>query len=141
MSKTLDKIAAFYVQSQLKDESVSGEFDRNEVVKAVEEDLKNKVYEEIKSETLEGLISEANKTVNKNNMITRIKECRKILISGIVMAFFLGMSVNQFTNLIDRAIGNSNGWSCFIGIVMLAVCYTIYRELMDLEILSTKKVE
>ena len=71
MSKTLDEIAALYVKSQLKDKRVSGKLDRKEVEKAVEERLKNKVYEEIKSEILEGLISEANKTVNRNNMITR----------------------------------------------------------------------
>ena len=141
MSKTLDEIAALYVKSQLKDKRVSGKRDRKEVEKAVEERLKNKVYEEIKSEILEGLISEANKTVNRNNMITRIKECRKILVSGIVMAFFIGMSVNQFTKLVDSATNNSNSWSCFLGVVMLAFCYAIYRELMDLEILSTKKAE
>ena len=141
MSKTLDKIATLCVKSQLKNENFSGDFDGSEVIKAVEEDLKKKVYEEIKSEILENLISEANKTVNRNNMLTRIKECRKILISGIVMAFLVGMSVNQFTNLIDRATNNSDGWSWFIGLIMLLVCYIIYRELMDLEILSTKKVE
>lgn len=141
MSKTLDKIVALCVKSQLKKEKFSGYFDGSEVIQAVEEDLKKKVYEEIKSETLENLISEANKTVNRNNMLTRIKECRKILISGILMAFFVGMSVNQFTNLIDSATNKNNGWSLSIGFVMLVVCYIIYRELMDLEILSTKKVE
>lgn len=141
MSKTLDKIVALCVKSQLKKEKFSGYFDGSEVIQAVEEDLKKKVYEEIKSETLENLISEANKTVNRNNMLTCIKECRKILISGILMAFFVGMSVNQFTNLIDSATNKNNGWSLSIGFVMLVVCYIIYRELMDLEILSTKKVE
>lgn len=141
MSKTLDKIVALCVKSQLKNKNFSGDLDRCEVTQAVEEDLKKKVYEEIKSETLENLISEANKTVNRNNMLTRIKECRKILISGILMAFFVGMSVNQFTNLIDSATNKNNGWSLSIGFVMLVVCYIIYRELMDLEILSTKKVE
>lgn len=141
MSKTLDKIASLYVESQLKNEIISGELDRDQVTKAVEEDLKKKVYEEIKSETLESLISEANETVNRNNMLSRIKEYRRILILGIVMAFLIGMSVNQFTNLIDRGTNNSDGWPWSIGLGTLAFCYVIYRELMDLEILSTKKVE
>lgn len=141
MSKTLDIIVASYVETSLRDQQIPKNISPQDVAEVMQQSLKDTIYKEVKGEIFEDAMAEASRAAEKKRILTRIRDYKILLISGIFIAFLIGMSVNQFTNILDRLIGCSNGWSAVWGVVFIGLCLLIYRELVDSEILRLKKVE
>lgn len=68
--------------------------------------IRQKIEEEIKQKYTEEIVQNAKEEINKQKEKERISALRKLLIEGFVVAFFVGILVNQVTNLIAYYWGN-----------------------------------
>lgn len=141
MSKTLNKIAKSYVKSNLKLQNVEDGVSVNDVVAVVQQNLVATVYKEIRAEIQDEAIREASEIIKKQRIRNRIKDYRMLLFTGIIMAFMVGMSVNQYTEIVSNLLMHNSTYSFLAGTMFLAICYAIYKELIDLEISKLLKIE
>ena len=64
-------------------------------------ELTNRIYKEIKEELKEQIIKEAQDEIDKKSNLKQIQEIKALTISGAMLAIFVGLFVNQITELID----------------------------------------
>ena len=88
------KFSDFYKDKNIdKDEEAKFSFE------AARDRTAKEIYEEIKNELKEEAINEAQEEIKSQKLIHKIKELRTLTIIGIIIAFFVGMAVNQVTGL------------------------------------------
>jgi beta-xylosidase len=112
MSKTLDTLIneAFKIKKTelLKIQEINNK-NKDEFTETIKLSLKEQIYEEIKSEIgneiKQKAIQDAQKEIREQSMSNRIKELRTLIISGFIMSFFVGMLVNQSTDIIGYIKG------------------------------------
>ena len=116
-----------------------------EYVKATKEKLYDRIYEEIKSEVREEAIKEAEKVINKRAELKKIDEFKKLMIEGFFAAIFVGLFVNQCTDIIGFFKGNVSlvsVWpTVFIAAGFLLLCIIIFGGLFVVELIKTIKKE
>ena len=85
-------------------------------------------------------VKDASELIEKKAGIKRIKEFKKLAIDGLIVAFFVGLLVNQFTDIIGFFKGSfqtQNIWSTVgITIVLLLICLGIFLYLFISELLK-----
>ena len=112
MSNTLDTLINKALETEkakfTKIEEVSKE-DENEFILATKLSLTERIYKEIKNEIeveiKQKAIQDAQNEIQQQSISNKIKELRTLIISGFVMSFFVGMLVNQSTDIIGYIKG------------------------------------
>ena len=123
------KFSDFYKDKNIdKDEEAKFSFE------AARDRTAKEIYEEIKNELKEEAINEAQEEIKNQKLIHKIKELRTLTIIGIIIAFFVGMAVNQLTGLFGlldffkKWYGMLIILSISITIVMVITNYWILKE-------------
>ena len=123
------KFSDFYKNKNIdKDEEARFSFE------AARDKTAKEIYEEIKNELKEEAINEAQEEIKNQKLIHKIKELRTLTIIGIIIAFFVGMAVNQLTGLFGlldffkKWYGMLIILSISITIVMVITNYWILKE-------------
>ena len=123
------KFSDFYKNKNIdKDEEARFSFE------AARDKTAKEIYEEIKNELKEEAINEAQEEIKNQKLIHKIKELRTFTIIGIIIAFFVGMAVNQLTGLFGlldffkKWYGMLIILSISITIVMVITNYWILKE-------------
>lgn len=80
--------------------------DTEAYVKAVKCQLKDQIYKEVCEEVREEALKEAEKITEERTRQKRIEEFRKLTVDGLIVAFFVGLLVNQSTDIIGYFKGS-----------------------------------
>ena len=106
MGAKLDTLIDNYAKSKqnafTKDTS---DEEREELIQAVKKQLAQDIRNEIKAEVTEEAVKDAQVIIEKNSLLARINEYKKLSIDGLLIAFFVGMLVNQSTDLVGHLKG------------------------------------
>lgn len=91
--------------------------------KAIKEGIYKQVYDEIKEEAIEEITQQALEKSKKILKKEKIKNLGSLTITGVILAFFVGLVVNETTAFIDflKNIPNNIGWMISVGVVVLSV--------------------
>ena len=122
------KFSDFYKDKNIdKDEEAKFSFE------AARDRTAKEIYEEIKNELKEEVINEAQEEIKGQKLIHKIKELRTII--RVIIAFFIGMGVNQATELISSYEWTNNRivmsffTVVFIGItIAIILCLALKEE-------------
>ena len=88
------KFSKFY-----KDKNIDEDEEAKFSFEAARDKTAKEIYEEIRSEVRQEEIDKAQEEIENQKLIHKIKELRTLTIIGIIIAFFVGMAVNQVTEL------------------------------------------
>lgn len=72
------------------------EISKKQLILEIEDEIKKEYETEIRNEA----ISKAKKYIEQAKISTRIKELKSMMVIGIIVAFLVGLSVNQLTEMI-----------------------------------------
>lgn len=64
-------------------------------------ELKNKIYGEIREELKDEIIKEAQEDIDRKANLKQIQEIKTLTVSGAILAVFVGLFVNQVTEIIS----------------------------------------
>lgn len=64
------------------------------------EQLRNKIYEEIREELKNEIVKDAQDEIDKRANLKQIQEIKTLTVSGAILAVFVGLFVNQVTEII-----------------------------------------
>ena len=132
MSEKLDslveKYASFNSEKILNQDAPQDA--KEEYFAAVKHTLKKQIYEEIEIEVRDKAVATAQKEIERLADQKRIDEYKKLMFEGFLVAFFVGLLVNQSTNIIEYLKELLEfpkiGSTLIIIIVLLVVCGVIY---------------
>lgn len=82
----------------IKAEAEIGE--REELIESLRIQKRNRIIEEIREEYKEELIQEVNEKAEKESERRKIEDLRGLMWSGFLLAFIVGLAVNQMTDII-----------------------------------------
>ena len=123
------KFSKFY-----KDKNIDEDEEAKFSFEAARDKTAKEIYEEIRSEVRQEEIDKAQEEIENQKLIHKIKELRTLTIIGIIIAFFVGMAVNQVTGLFvlldffKKWYGMLIILSISITIVMVITNYWILKE-------------
>ena len=124
------KFSDFY-----KDKNIDRDEEAKFSFEAARDRTAKEIYEEIKNELKEEAINEAQEEIKSQKLIHKIKELRTLTIIGVIIAFFIGMGVNQATELISSYEWTNNRivmsffTVVFIGItIVIILCLALKEE-------------
>ena len=123
------KFSKFY-----KDKNIDEDEEAKFSFEVARDKTAKEIYEEIRSEVRQEEIDKAQEEIENQKLIHKIKELRTLTIIGIIIAFFVGMAVNQVTGLFvlldffKKWYGMLIILAISIGIVMSIINYWILKE-------------
>lgn len=102
MSQELNRLIDKAIKSDQRifEEIETNGFTTDEYIEAVTEKTRDKVYKEVKDEVREEALAEAEAIAEKRKFEKQISEIKKLTLQGIALAFFIGLLVNQITDVI-----------------------------------------
>lgn len=123
MSVTLDKIVSYYVKKVGTNSLQQGD-EGHLLLEAAERKIRESIEEEIKAEARQEIIEDANKEIEKIKNEKRIRELKEIIWSGFLVAFIVGLLVNQITEIIGYFKGTQNMVisTYWISLVLFFIC-------------------
>ena len=142
MSETLKIVIDKYIESQNKvvfrDNAVPE--DKEGYVDAIKKNLTDKIYNEIRKEVRDEALADASKIIEEKAGLKRIEEFKKLAINGLIVAFFVGLLVNQSTDIIGYIKGSfltSNIWlTVQIAVALLVICIIIFAWMFISELIK-----
>lgn len=140
MSDALNTLIEKYIG--LQDKSVFlpnvDEQYKSQYVEATKQRLYDTIYDEVKAEVRDEALKEAEDIINKKAGLKRIDEFKKLMFDGFIVAVFVGLLVNQITDMIGFAKGSvslSSIWpTVFITMGFLLICIVIFICLFATEL-------
>ena len=139
MSQELDRLIQKAIESDQRifEEIQTKGFTKEQYIQAITDKTKKQVYKEVKEEVRDEAIKEAEKKINMITTNKQMKEIKKLSFTGILLAFFVGLLVNQFTEVITLLKNNgflSTRWVIVVLAIlcMLILIYGIWQELYAL---------
>lgn len=147
MSQALETLIDKYIDSQdavvFRDNAVPD--DKEAYVNAIKKELTDRIYNEIRKEIRDEALADASELIEMKAGIKRIEEFKKLTVNGLIVAFFVGLLVNQSTDIIGYFKGSfetQNIWSTVgIAIVLFLICSVISLGLFISEIIKMLRKE
>lgn len=144
MGKELDKLIDLAISN-------SQEYSKLDVKTKdlVEEKLKSEVLAEIKQEVSSKAIKDAKSRLDEERAVNKLRDYKELTVVGIVLAFLIGLSVNQVSDFIGyiKNIGkliDKEPWvSVAFALIIIVICIVIincgiFKEINNLS--KDKKV-
>lgn len=139
MGKKLDSLVDLVIS---KNDDYSNLEDGNKLL--VKKKLKSEILYEIKQEVKENAIEEAKKDIDDYMTKKKLKDYKELTIFGLIIAFIIGLSVNQFTDVIGfykKLIDKEPRVSITFAIITVAIAiYLIFKSIFkEIDNLSDNK--
>ena len=139
MGKKLDSLVDLVIS---KNDDYSNLEDGNKLL--VKKKLKSEILYEIKQEVKENAIKEAKKDIDDYMTKKKLKDYKELTILGLIIAFIIGLSVNQLTDVIafyKKLIYKEPWVSILTAIIIVAIAiYLIFKHiLIEIDNLSDNK--
>lgn len=100
MTKKLDTMIESYIAVKEKDLETIPESDREEYLELFREKIKKMVVEEVKQEYKAQVMADAESDIQQRISDNRISQLKNLMWNGFLIAFLVGLAVNQITDLI-----------------------------------------
>lgn len=97
MSKKIDQVVDCWIDYLIKEDAINSQVSDHER-KEVKNSLREKALDDIKKEVKAILTEDEKKRILA---VAKVKAFISLLIDGLIVAFVVGLLVNQFTNIID----------------------------------------
>ena len=127
MSETLETLIDKYLDLQesviFRDNAVPD--DKEFYVNAIKKQLTDKIYNEVRKEVRYEALADADELIEKKAGVKRIEEFKKLTINGLIVAFFVGLLVNQSTDIIGYFKGSFETQNIWYTVVITAVLFLI----------------
>lgn len=121
---TIMKSKAELIKNEAPDE------DRDEFIASLREQQRKKIIDEIREEYKAELIEEANVEIKKETDRQKIEDLRALMWSGFFLAFFVGLAVNQATDVIGYYKGTIQIGqilpTIIITLILILICLLAY---------------
>ena len=139
MGKKLDSLVDLVIS---KNDDYSNLEDGNKLL--VKKKLKSEILYEIKQEVQENAINDAKKDIDEYRTKKKLKDYKELTILGLIIAFIIGLSVNQFTDVIGffKKLIDGEPWvSITFAIIIAAIAiYLIFKHILkEIDNLSDNK--
>lgn len=139
MGKILDSLVDLVIS---KNDDYSNLEDGNKLL--VKKKLKSEILYEIKQEVKENAIEEAKKDIDDYMTKKKLKDYKELTILGLTIAFIIGLSVNQLTDVIGfykKLIDKEPVVSIAFAIIIVAIAiYLISKHILkEIDNLSDNK--
>lgn len=139
MGKKLDSLVDSVIS---KNDDYSNLEDGNKLL--VKKKLKSEILYEIKQEVKENAIEEAKKDIDDYMTKKKLKDYKELTILGLTIAFIIGLSVNQLTDVIGfykKLIDKEPVVSIAFAIIIVAIAiYLISKHILkEIDNLSDNK--
>lgn len=139
MGKKLDSLVDLVIS---KNDDYSNLEDGNKLL--VKKKLKSEILYEIKQEVKENAIEEAKKDIDDYMTKKKLKDYKELTILGLTIAFIIGLSVNQLTDVIGfykKLIDKEPVVSIAFAIIIVAIAiYLISKHILkEIDNLSDNK--
>ena len=121
MGEILDKVVSQYVHNNAEEKQ-----GQPNILAAAEENIKKKIIEEIEPEIREEEYRKAKAEVETEENGKRLEELKEIIWSGFLVAFLVGLLVNQVTDVITYFKSGSMPWTVIAIIVLLFICLAVF---------------
>ena len=139
MSKELDRIIEAALNSipganqalQSAKDAGNGGLSFDEVQESAKLAIRNVIYDEIYEEKKAEIVKAAQEEIDRKAQIKQLNEIKILTISGAILALFVGLLVNQLTELIlyykgpIETVGPSITWKCSAGFLGISMLITI----------------
>ena len=114
--------------------------DSDDLVSALRERTKNKIVSEIKEEYKKELKKEVNTEIQEEQHRKKISELKTLMWEGFIIAFIVGLTTDQVTDIIAHFKGSAllpSVWTTIgIAVVLLLVAIGIYAYTFFNNVLS-----
>lgn len=139
MGKKLDSLVDLVIS---KNDDYRNLEDGNKLL--VKKKLKSEILYEIKQEVKENAIEEAKKDIDDYMTKKKLKDYKELTILGLIIAFIIGLSVNQLTDVIGfyKKLIYKEPWvSILTAIIIVAIAiYLIFKHILkEIDNLSDNK--
>lgn len=145
----LDKLLdAVMRQKQDVIEAEADPSERQELIDALREKKKDDIVKEIRNEYKQELKEEIISEMQDERNRKKIEDLKELIVTSLVMAFLVGLAVNQVTDIIsyfkNGDTGISLGWTVLCTIILFAISVLLYiqffiKKAMDIINNSIKK--
>lgn len=126
--------------------------EENEDLDFIKDSIKRNFLNDIKKEIIQveknRIVKEATEEIDKLEQARRIKEIRVLMYEGVILAFVVGLIVNQFTEILNLTKGVQTKvtitllWIVILGIVTLIVYkYKFLSEISSVIAVKLNKEE
>ena len=119
-----------------KDKNIDEDEEAKFSFEAARDKTAKEIYQEIRSEVRQEEIDKAQEEIENEKLIHKIKELRTLTIIGIIIAFFVGMAVNQVTGLFVL-LDFFKKWYGML--IILAISIVIVMSIINYWILKEEK--
>lgn len=126
----LDTVLDKFLES--KEEILKGYSDEEkaELIDALREKKKSDIVKEIKEQYKEEVISEVNAEIEREATHQKIADLKSLMRDGFILAFLVGLAVNQITDIIGYYKGTVTiekvGSTIIIALVLCGICLIVY---------------
>lgn len=104
--------------------------ERQFIIDAAKKQIKKEIYDEISLEVVDKALKEAESKIECMADLKKISEYKKLALEGFFLAFFVGIFVNQVTEIIGfwkSGLPIENIYSTIIiAVVFLIICIVIF---------------
>lgn len=130
-----------YIAVKEKDLETIPESDREEYLELLREKIKKMVVEEVKQEYKAQVMADAESDIQQRISDNRISQLKNLMWNGFLIAFLVGLAVNQITDLIGYWKGSVSLSSLMptliITVILVAICmglyfYNMIKETVDI---------
>jgi len=119
-----------------KDKNIDEDEEAKFSFEAARDKTAKEIYQEIRSEVRQEEIDKAQEEIENQKLIHKIKELRTLTMIGIIIAFFVGMAVNQVTGLFVL-LDFFKKWYGML--IILAISIVIVMSIINYWILKEEK--
>ncbi len=143
MSDYLNQVVSYFVDNKGEDTSGNAsEGEREQFVReAAKQNIIDRIYKEIYDAVEEDAFQAAEKKSKEVSIRRKMNEARTLIIQGFVVAFFVGLAVNQLTEIFQMIKQDllSNDlvetiilFAVFVSICVVLLGYMLVKELIAL---------
>lgn len=131
MSKQLDHILDNYINKKSNEElGLEEDSECQRILDAAKEQIKTTIYDEITAEVRDKALREAEVLIEQKANMRKLNEYKKLAVEGFMLAFIVGLLVNQITDIIGFYKGSldieSIGSTIWISLVLMLICVCIF---------------
>lgn len=130
MTKKLDMMIESYIAVKRDALENIPESEREEYLEPLREKIKKDVVEEVKQEYKAQVMADAENDIQQRISDNKISQLKNLMWNGFLIAFLVGLAVNQITDLIGYWKGSVSLSSLMptliITVVLVAICMGLY---------------
>lgn len=128
MAEKFDEVVEVFAREHCKDKLKKNldDAEKEYLLKIVREETTREVMNEIRAELKSEIEQEVKSEIEEQGRLNRLSNLKKLIADGFTLAVFVGLLVNQLTEIIDYYKGSDSelpiGITWMISLVLSVIC-------------------